>query len=124
MPEAEALQAYLICRGIPENRILPETKSASTFQNLLFSRRIMAENSLPLRCVYATTNYHVFRSGMWAVKAGLDAEGIGSRTKWWFWPNAFMRECVGLVENRWKQELVLLLGMIVFFALLSMTLIG
>lgn len=124
MPEAEAIRAYLIRRGIPENRILPETKSASTYQNLLFSRRIMAENSLPLRCVYATTNYHVFRSGMWAARAGLDAEGISSRTRWWFWPNAFMRECIGVIASRWKQELVLLLGLTAFFAFLSMTLIG
>ena len=119
-PEAEAIRNYLVSMGIPENRILTETKSASTYQNLLFSRRIMAENGLPLRCVFATTNYHVFRSGMWAVKAGLTAEGISSRTKWWFWPNAFMRECVGLIASRWKQELVLLLGLIAFFALLSM----
>ena len=124
MPEAEAIRAYLIRRGIPDNRILPETKSASTFQNLLFSRRIMAENSLPLRCVFATTNYHVFRSGMWAARAGLDAEGISSRTRWWFWPNAFMRECIGLIASRWKQELVLLIGLTAFFAFLSMTLIG
>ncbi len=123
MPEAEALRAYLISRGIPENRIIPETKSASTYQNLLFSRRIMAENGLPLRCVYATTNYHVFRSGMWAARAGLDAEGISSRTRWWFWPNAFMRECIGLIASRWKQELVLLLGFTAFFAFLSVTLI-
>ena len=122
VPEAEAIRNYLVSRGIPENRILTETKSASTYQNLLFSRRIMAENGLPLRCVFATTNYHVFRSGMWAARAGLAAEGISSRTKWWFWPNAFMRECIGLIASRWKQELVLLIGLAAFFALMSMTL--
>ena len=123
-PEAEAIRNYLVSRGIPESRILTETKSESTYQNMLFSRRIIAENGLPLRCVFATTNYHVFRSGMWAARAGLDAEGISSRTRWWFWPNAFMRECIGVIASRWKQELVLLLGLIAFFALLSMTLVG
>ena len=124
VPEAEAIRAYLISQGIPEDRILTETKSVSTYQNMLFSRRLMAEKGLPLRCVFATTNYHVFRSGMFAVRAGLAAEGISSRTKWWFWPNAFMRECIGVIANRWKQELVLLLGLVVFFALLSMTMIS
>ncbi len=124
MPEAEAIRAYLISRGIPEQRILTETKSKSTRQNLLFSRRVMEEHGLPLRCVYATTNYHVFRSGMLAARAGLDAEGISSRTKWWFWPNAFIRECAGLVANKWKQELILLLALATFFGLLSMTLVG
>ena len=104
--------------------ILPETDSGNTYPTLLFSRRIMEENGLPGSCVFATTNYHVFRSGMWAVRAGLNAEGISSRTKWWFWPNAFMRECIGLIANRWKQELILLTGLVAFFALLSMTLVG
>ncbi len=124
MPEAEAIRNYLITRGIPEERILTEPKSGSTFQNMLFSRRIMEDHGLPLNCVYATTNYHVFRSGMWAAKAGLNAEGISSRTKWWFWPNAFIRECVSLIADKWKQELLLLLALVTFFGLLSMTMIG
>ncbi len=124
MPEAEAIRNYLIGQGIPEKLILTETKSGSTSQNLQFSRRVMEEHGLPLRCVYATTNYHVFRSGMLAARAGLDAEGISSRTKWWFWPNAFIRECAGLMANKWKQELILLLALVTFFGLLSMTLVG
>ena len=123
MPEAEAMRAYLIAQGIPERLILPEAESASTYQNLLFSRRIMEEHGLPRSCVYATTNYHVFRSGMWAAKAGLDAEGISSRTRWWFWPNAFIRECVSLVADRWKLELALLLALITFFGLLSLSIV-
>ena len=34
--------------------------------------------------IFVTTNYHVFRSGVWARLAGLRAEGLGSKTKWWF----------------------------------------
>ena len=124
MPEAEAMKAYLISQGVPERLILTETRSANTYENMLFSRRVMEENGLEGQVVFATTNYHVFRSGIWAAKAGLDAEGIGSRTKWWFWPNAFVRECVGLIANRWKLEMLLLAGIAAFFALLSMTIVG
>ena len=74
------------------------------------------------KTVFATSSYHVFRSGLWARQAGLSAEGIGSKTKWWFWPNAFMRECVGLLVNRWKQELVFLAVLTGFFAILTMLL--
>ena len=124
MPEAEAMKAYLLQQGIPERVILPETRSANTLQNLSFSRKIMEDNGLSGPVIFSTTNYHVFRSGLWAVQAGLRAEGIGSRTRWWFWPNAFVREWIGLIANRWKQELVLLLLMAGFFALLSLTIIG
>ena len=61
---------------------------------------------------------------LWAAQAGLPAEGIGSKTAWWFWLNAFMRECAGLVQYRWKQELVLLVCLMLLFGLLSMTIIG
>ena len=74
------------------------------------------------KVVYATTNYHVFRGGVWANLAGLPAEGVGSRTKWWYWPNAFMRECAGLMLNRIPQELLLLATMLVFFGTLSLAL--
>ena len=60
---------------------------------------------------------------MWAAKAGLEAEGISSRTRWWFWPNAFIRECVSLVADRWKLELALLLALITFFGLLSLSIV-
>ena len=124
MPEAAAIRAYLLAQGIPEHMILTEEQSASTLQNMAYSRRLMEENDLHGKVAYATTNYHVFRSGLWAAQAGLPEEGIGSKTAWWFWPNAFMRECVGLMQYRWKQELVLLLCLLLLFGLLSMTIIG
>ena len=71
---------------------------------------------------FVTTNYHVFRSGIWAGRAGLEAQGLGSRTKWWYWPNAFMRECLGLMKNRWKEELLLLFLLLAFFTGLNMIL--
>ena len=119
MPEAQAMRRYLLEQGVPDDAILPEEQSRNTYENMAFSRRLIEETGGG-RAVYATTNYHVFRSGVWASLAGLPAEGIGSKTKWWFWPNAFMRECAGLLKNRWKQELALLVLMVGFFGLLSM----
>ena len=122
MPESEAMQRYLVSQGIPPRLILQENRSANTYENMAFSREIMERVKPEGKAVFSTTNYHVFRSGIWAAQAGLAAEGIGSRTKWWFWPNAFMRETVGLLQKRWKQELFFLMFLIAFFALLSMML--
>ena len=47
---------------------------------------------------FVTTNYHVLRSGMLARKAGLDAEGLASTTKWYFWPNGLARELVAITS--------------------------
>lgn len=120
MAEGEALRRYLVAQGIPERLILPETQSKNTYQNMDFSKAIMRETNPQGKAVFATTNYHVFRSGVWASLAGLNAEGVGSRTKWWYWPNAFIREVVGLLKKRWKQEILFLILLIAFFGVLSM----
>lgn len=122
MAEAEAMRRYLLSQGIPDSLILPETRSQNTYQNMEFSKAIIQETNPRGKAVFATTNYHVFRSGVWASLAGLNAEGIGSRTKWWYWPNAFMREVVGLLKKRWKQEILFLILLIAFFGALSMVL--
>ena len=122
MPEAEAMRRYLTEHHIPERLIRTESRSENTLQNMAYSREIIDELCPEGKVVYATTNYHVFRSGVWANQAGLHAEGIGGKTKWWFWPNAFMRECVGLMKRRWKQEILLLIALMAFFGALSMVL--
>ena len=122
MPEAEAMRRYLTEQQIPERLIRPETRSENTFQNMAYSREIMDELCPEGKVAYATTNYHVFRSGVWAGLAGLRAEGIGGKTRWWFWPNAFMRECAGLLQKRWKQELLGLALLMLFFGALTLVL--
>ena len=121
MPEAAAMKRYLLEQGIPEERIRTEEASRNTFENMAFSRKLMEEENPEGRAAFATTSYHVFRSGVWANRAGLRAEGMGSRTKWWFWPNAFMRECLGLLKARWKSEAVLLVLMVAFYSMLVLT---
>ena len=103
--EAECMKNYLISQGIAEERIIPEDKSTSTEENMRFSRQIIEADCPEPRIVFSTSNYHVLRSGMISRSEGLDAEGIGCRTKWYFWPNAFVREFIGLLAEKWKQHL-------------------
>ena len=118
MAEAEAMGRYLRECGIPEQAILQEEKSRNTYQNMEFSKKLIEErdgSADDKNVIFVTTNYHVFRSGVWAGLAGLRAEGLGSDTKWWFWPNAFVRECVGLLANRLVPEAVCLVILILIF---------
>jgi hypothetical protein len=122
MAEAEAIRQYLLSRGMEDRLILPEDQSMNTCENMDFSRKIIEEENPESQVVFVTSSYHVFRSGLWARQAGLTAEGIGSKTKWWFWPNAFMRETVGLMQKRWKQEILFLLLLVAFFGMLTLVL--
>lgn len=106
MPEGEAIKNYLLSIGLPDDIILPETNSKNTYENISFSKKIMDAGKKPYKVVISTTNYHVFRSGMLATARGLNVSGIGSKTKWYFWPNAQVREFIGLVVGKWKVHLV------------------
>lgn len=103
--EGEAMRRYLLEQGIPEEQIMPETKSTNTYQNMKFSKELI--NDSDAKVIFSTTNYHVFRSGIFAAQTGLKAEGIGSKTKWYFWPNAFIREFVGLIVSQKKNIIIL-----------------
>ena len=106
--EAGCMRNYLLEQGIPESRILVEDKSVNTFENMRFSLAKIQETDESPKIAFATTNYHVLRSGIIALNAGIRAQGIGARTKWYFWPNAFIREFIGLLVSKWKQHVLLL----------------
>ena len=125
MSESEAMTRYMLETGVPKSAIMMEDKSANTFQNMSFSKEKIEEREKekgadePANTIFVTTNYHVFRSGVWANLAGLPAEGLGSKTKWWFWPNAFIRECVGLLVNRIRIEIIWLIILVAAFSAMS-----
>ena len=117
--EAEAMARYLAEQGVPAERMLLEDRSTDTAENMAFSKeKILAVNPEG-KIAFSTTNYHVFRSGLKARRVKMRALGMGCRSKWYFWPNAAVREFVGLLtQHRVKQGLILL-GLLVSFAVLT-----
>ncbi len=110
LSEAQAMTNYLLEQGIPKEYIIPETNSKTTLENMKFSKEIIEERDKDAKVVFSTTNFHVFRSGIFAASIGLKAEGIGARTKWYFWPNALLRELLGIYATRRKLELAITIG--------------
>ena len=107
--EGEAMKRYLLEQGIPEEYILAETNSTTTYENMKFSKELIEKINPSAKIAFSTTNYHVMRAGILACKAGLEAEGMGARTKWYFWPNALLREVVGMFAYRPKIQLLSML---------------
>lgn len=106
--EGEAIKNYLIEQGIPESIIFAETESTTTKENMLFSKKIIDSLKSDAKIAFSTTSYHVFRSGAIALANGLSIEGTGSRTKWYFWPNAFLREIAGIFTTQPKRQLIVI----------------
>ena len=102
--EAESMRRYLREKGVDEDRILMEDASTNTRENFANAARVIAQtrgtDAPQPQVAFSTTNYHVLRSYGYAHEAGLAAEGIAAPTKLYFWPNAFLREFVGLIAAR------------------------
>ena len=117
--ESASMKRYLLEQGVPESRILEEDRSASTYENMKFSWEKIRAVDPNGKVAFSTTNYHVFRSGLYARRVKMRAVGMGAKTKWYFWPNAAVREFVGLLtEHKLKQGLIFG-GMIVFYVVLT-----
>ena len=125
--EAEAISNYLKSKGIPESSIILEDKSTSTYENFRNSVNIIKETSgkTAPKIAFATTNYHVFRAGLLAARLRIKAEGIGSKTKSYFWINAFIREFIATVYYKLRTHmLVLAVLMMINVAVTLMTYIS
>ena len=118
--ESASMKRYLMEQGVPEDRIIEEDRSTDTRENMAFSKEKIRAVDPNGKVAFSTTNYHVFRSGLYARRVKMRAVGMGARTKWYFWPNAAVREFVGLLtEHRLKQGLIFG-GMVVFYVALTL----
>ncbi len=113
--ESASMKRYLVEHGIPEDRIIEEDRSTTTYENMVYSNEKIRETGIEGKIAYATSNYHVFRSGIFARRMKMRAVGVGAKTKWYFWPNAAVREFASLLTNHRLKQAIILLLMIAFF---------
>lgn len=113
--ESAAMRRYLVEKGIPEQSILEEDQSTSTLENMQFSKEKIEAQNPNANIAFSTTNYHVFRSGLFARRAGMRASGMGAKAKWYFWPNALVREFVGLLTEHRKKQALIIIGLIAVY---------
>lgn len=97
--EAECMKNELIRLGISEDRILMEDRSASTSENLRFSKQILEENGITGSLLIATDGYHEMRAQILAKKEGLpDCGAVKAYTSWYLLPTYWVREWFGLAH--------------------------
>lgn len=111
--EAQAMKNYLIEQGIKEENILIEDKSKNTFENIKFSNEIIKDKNKNSQIAFSTTNYHVFRAGTIASNQNINIEGMGAKTKSYFWINAFIREFIATLFSEKKKHITIICCIIV-----------
>ena len=120
--EAKAMRDYLLEKDVPLDAILMEDRSTTTWENLKYSIGIINNDwtasanttsvdasassgssaastiGTDFTTAVVTSDFHVFRCAEYAHNLGLKADGIGSHTKGWYWPTAFIREFIAITK--------------------------
>ena len=89
---------------------------------LTFSKQLIEKSSNDFadkKVGFATTNYHIFRGYILAKENDFEAQGISSKTKLYFFPNAFLREFIGLLKEQIVNHSIIIALIICSFLTLS-----
>ena len=101
--EAQAITNYLLTEtDVPQDAIILEDQSRTTYENLLFSKELGEKLVAKPQFLFVTNDYHVFRTSTYARKLNMKGDGLGCRTAGYYIPSAFIREYVALcVKMKW-----------------------
>lgn len=99
--EAEGMKRFLIASGINKSRIIIEDKSTSTFENLLFSRRILEEQLSynDKKIMIVTCDFHIFRAKFLASRLGFKPYGLPSPSVSYLRPYYYLREYLAVIKS-------------------------
>ncbi len=99
MSEAQCMYEQLVALGIDPSRIWLEDKATSTWENLQFTLNLIQEKTgkRPEKMGILSSEYHLFRAGLFADACGFESVGIPARTsRLSQMVNHFMREVAGV----------------------------
>ncbi len=97
--EAEAMEKYLINNGIPQNSIIKEDKSTSTYTNLYNTKQILDDYFDSDYSVAIVTNrYHTFRADKVADALGINHACLCADTPPIEVPIRYLREFIAILK--------------------------
>jgi len=118
--EAFAMANYLYTKGFSKDMVLIEDESKTTYENMLNSAEVIKKHkgfeNINGSVIFTTNNYHVFRAAIYAKRAGLNANGVGAPTAFYFLPSALLREFIALLFMH-KLSMIILFSITVLLFL-------
>lgn len=108
LPEAEAMERYLIDAGVREADVLQEDRSTDTRENLTFSKELAQRHDVTGQVAVATNNYHAFRAALLMRAAGIPGYTVGAPVAFYYWPSATVREFIAILRDNLKLNAVIL----------------
>ena len=74
IPEAQAMENYMLQKGVPKSNLLQESRSTDTWENLSFSRTILQEQGIDTGdfMAFVTSDFHCWRAAWTAKQLGYE----------------------------------------------------
>lgn len=100
IPESVAMGDYLLKNGVKKDRLIYESKSMTTEENLLNSKEIInkLETKNP-KIIIVTSDYHMYRAKMIAKELSIEAYGISSDSPLFVRINYIIREYFAIIKT-------------------------
>ena len=105
IPEGLAMKNYALSQGVRAESILVEDQSASTRENLMYSKKIIDACEKEGNILVVSSRYHILRALLLARSLGFACEGRGAKTRLYFSVNAFIREWIAYLVFKKKPYL-------------------
>lgn len=97
--EALAMERYLVLRGIPSASILREEASTSTYENFLFSKRLLDKKlKQPYRVSFISNGFHILRAQIISAQVGLQSSHLHAPIALHMLPMAYVREFMAFIK--------------------------
>ena len=97
--EAAVMGQWLENQGINKDRILLEDQSHNTFENFLYSARLIERDGGSPKVAIATSGYHLYRARLLARRHGLEPILLAAKTPRIIWLQAYLRETLALIKS-------------------------
>lgn len=120
--EGEAMRHYAIKHGVDAKHVIAETKAKNTIENMTFSKKIVDQLGLDVHNgIFVTSYYHLYRGAQYARDAGMAINGLGAKTKFFFVPNAIIREYIAVLLAHRNFHAIIVTGLVLFAIIKSLS---
>lgn len=102
IPEALAMEKYLVDHNVPKDKIIKESESSSTYENFINSKKILDKiydgKKDSYTTAFITNRFHCYRSYNLAKNAGIDSMCFPAPDEWKSVIVSYLREAPAVVK--------------------------
>ena len=100
--QAEYMQKYLIEKGIDKDRLILETKSKNTFENIKFALEKLDKK--PSEIMVISSSYHLFSAKLILYRFGVLAKTVPAKTPTGAFVSSYFRETFAVIKTYLKDK--------------------